>query len=88
MELKKVPGLTRLLVNDEKKHSVDVSTGYIEGDVLYIRKGPLRGYEGHISKIDRHKRIAYVDVSLFGKKITVKVSLEITSKDNKKSFEL
>lgn len=29
-----------------------------------------------------------VDVSLFGREITVKVGLEITSKDNKKSFEL
>lgn len=70
-----------------KKYRVDVSTGYIEEDVLYIRKTPLKGYEGHISKIDRHKRIAYVDVSLFGRKITVKVGLEITRKDNKKSFE-
>ena len=41
-----------------------------------------------MSKIDRHKRIAYVDVSLFGREITVKVGLEITSKDDKKSFEL
>lgn len=38
------------------------------------------GYEGDIIKIDRHKRIAYVNVSLFDRITTVKVGLEIISK--------
>ena len=63
-----------------KQHIVDMSIGYIEGDVIHINEGPLIGYEGHIVKIVRHKRIAYVDISLFGRDTTVKVGLEIISK--------
>ena len=39
------------------------------------------GLEGHITKIDRHKRVAYVDVNLLGRVSTVQVGLEIISKD-------
>lgn len=60
---------------------VDVSCGYIEGDCIRITNGPLMGYEGNIVKIDRHKRIAYVDISLFEQITTVQVGLEIISKN-------
>lgn len=63
-----------------KQHIVNMSIGYIEGDIIHIDHGPLMGYEGHITKIDRHKRIAYVGLSLFGRQITVKIGLEIISK--------
>ena len=63
-----------------QQHIVDMSIGYIEGDMIHIDSGPLIGYEGHVTKIDRHKRIAYVDISLFGRQTTVKVGLEIISK--------
>ena len=62
------------------EHIVDVSSGYIEGDTVHVTEGPLIGQEGNIRKIDRHKRIAYVDVSLFGQVTTVQVGLEIISK--------
>lgn len=63
-----------------KQHIVNMSIGYIEDDIIHIDSGPLMDYEGHITKIDRHKRIAYVDLSLFGRQTTVKVGLEIISK--------
>ena len=37
-------------------------------------------FKGYITKIDRHKRIAYVDVELLGKITRVQVGLEIISK--------
>lgn len=64
----------------DKEHIVDMSYGLIEGDVIKVSDGPLMGYEGDIIKIDRHKRIAYVNVSLFDRITTVKVGLEIISK--------
>lgn len=64
-----------------KKHVVEMSSGYIQKGKIYITKGPLIGEEGNIKKIDRHKRIAYVEVSLFGQVTTVQVGLEIVSKD-------
>lgn len=69
-----------LLKFGKEDHIVDISKGYIEGDVIKITSGPLIGYEGLIRKIDRHKRIAYVEVSLFDQVTTVKVGLEIISK--------
>jgi transcriptional antiterminator NusG len=57
-----------------------MSKGIIEGDHIIVESGPLKGYEGFIKKIDRHKRIAFIDVELFNTVTTVKVGLEIVSK--------
>lgn len=63
-----------------KNHVIDMSNGIIEKDKIIITDGPLVGLEGLITKIDRHKRIAYIDVELLGKLTRVKVGLEIISK--------
>lgn len=60
---------------------VDMSKGYITGDTIMITEGPLMNLEGSIKKIDRHKRIAYVNVHLLGQVSTVQVGLEIIRKD-------
>ena len=63
-----------------KEHIVDMSYGFIEGDKIRVTNGPLMGQEGDIIKIDRYKRIAYVNVSLFDRLTTVQVGLEIIMK--------
>lgn len=64
----------------DKDHVVEVSTGFIENETIYITQGPLKGREGIIRKIDRHKRMAIIEVELFGKITQAKVGLEIVSK--------
>lgn len=64
-----------------EKHIVDVSTGFIENDVVKIMQGPLMGKEGIIKKINRHKRMAMIEVELFGQKTQAKIGLEIVSKN-------
>lgn len=64
----------------KENHLVEMSQGYIVGDKVNIISGPLVGYEGKIKKIDRHKRIAYIEVSLFDQVVVVQVGLEIISK--------
>ncbi|RJV84975.1 transcription antiterminator, partial [Erysipelotrichaceae bacterium AF19-24AC] len=64
----------------KEKHVVEMSTGFIQGDQIFITEGPLQGKEGLIIKIDRHKRIAYLQLSMFNKETTTKVGLEIISK--------
>lgn len=59
---------------------VEMSIGLIENDVVKIKSGPLQGKEGIIKRIDRHKRIANIEVELFGKITQAKVGLEIISK--------
>lgn len=63
-----------------EKQEVEMSTGIIEGDRVHIFEGPLQGLEGMIQKIDRHKRIAYLEAEMFGRKVKMKVGLEIVEK--------
>lgn len=71
-----------LLQFGKENHIVEMSKGYIVGTKINITSGPLVGNEGIIRKIDRHKRIAYIEVKLFDQLTTVKVGLEIISKSS------
>lgn len=57
-----------------------MSEGIIEGDRVIVTRGPLRDLEANIIKIDRHKRLAWVDVDMCGRSKTIRVGLEIVSK--------
>lgn len=46
--------------------TVGVSKGEIVAGYLHVFSGPLTGLEHLVSKIDRHKRIAYLDAAAFG----------------------
>ena len=59
---------------------LEKSVGVIEGDRVIVTEGPLKGHEAQISKIDRHKRAAYLDMRMFGRHKTIKVGLEIVRK--------
>jgi transcription termination/antitermination protein NusG len=59
---------------------VDESVGIIEGDSVVIMDGPLVGCESLIQKIDRHKRLAWIQMNMFGEMRTISVPLEIISK--------
>ena len=59
---------------------VEMSVGVIEGDRVVVTDGPLVGHEALISKIDRHKRLAWLDMHMFGRTKTIKVGLEIARK--------
>ena len=59
-----------------------MSTGVIEGDEVVVLNGPLMGRTSLIKKIDRHKRLAYLELEMLGRKKTIKVGLEIIAKNN------
>lgn len=96
IQLKRIPDFTKLIGKDDiypiykeevlhllkysEEHLIKMSKGIIEGDHIIVESGPLKGYEGFIKKIDRHKRLAFIDVELFNTVTTVKVGLEIVSK--------
>ncbi|WP_416239277.1 KOW motif-containing protein, partial [[Clostridium] innocuum] len=48
----------------KEEHVVEMSTGFIQGEQIFITEGPLQGKEGQIIRIDRHKRIAYLQLSM------------------------
>lgn len=59
---------------------VGMSVGVIEGDQVMVIDGPLKGQEALIRKVDRHKRLAFLDMRMFGRVKTIKVGLEIVRK--------
>ena len=61
-------------------HVVELSQGVIEGDRVRVSAGPLMGLESAIRKVDRHKRAAWIEVSLMGRTKLVKVGMEIVRK--------
>lgn len=65
---------------NKKDHVVEMSTGVIEGDDVIILDGPLFGQTALIQKIDRRKRIAYLEIKLAGRDVHPKVGLSIVKK--------
>lgn len=61
---------------------IDVSHGFIEGDKIRIIDGPLIGKESMIVKLNRHKRTAWIEISLLGEKRSIELSCEIITKMN------
>lgn len=62
------------------EHLVAMSEGVIENSCIRILSGPLKGREGLIRKIDRHKRKAWLEMELFGRLQQVEVGLEVIAK--------
>lgn len=65
---------------DVETHVVAMSTGVIEGDRVIVLRGPLKGHEGLIARVDRHKRIAELEMKMFGRVKRIRVELEIVAK--------
>lgn len=61
-------------------HVAEFSTGIIVGDRLTVESGALKGMEGLIKRIDRHKRTVVLEVEMFGRKVRTTLGLEVVSK--------
>ncbi len=70
--------LLERMVNKDKV--VEMSLGVIENDEVRILQGPLQEMEGTIRKIDRHKRIAWLEIEMFGRTVNMQVGCEIVEK--------
>ena len=64
----------------DKDHVIKASLGYIKGDTLIVTDGPLKGHEGEVIVIHRHKRIAVLSLDFLGEKRKVTVGLEVVKK--------
>lgn len=63
-----------------EEHVVAISEGVIEHSRVRVMSGPLLGMEGYIRKIDRHKRKAWLEMELFGRKQMIQAGLEVVAK--------
>lgn len=64
----------------KNKGEFEFSIGFIEDDQVVITSGPLVGLESKIININRHKKQARLQVTLFNEIKEINVSLEILSK--------
>lgn len=63
-----------------ENHHMGMSRGVIADGKLNVTEGPLRGREALIRKVDRHKRIAKLDLPIRKEIPDVWAGLEITEK--------
>lgn len=63
-----------------EKH-VELSKGYIKDGRTFVTQGPLQGNENLICKIDRHKRLAKLEISVGNSRQEMHAGLEIISKN-------
>ena len=59
---------------------LEISEGVIEKSKIKVYSGPLVGKEKYICRIDRHKRRAFLELPMFGRRQKIQVGLEIVSK--------
>lgn len=69
-----------------KEQVAVMSEGIIEGSQVRVTSGPLLGMEGYIRRIDRHKRKAWLEMELFGRKQMIQAGLEVVAKNWKNSL--
>ena len=63
-----------------KEHHMAMSRGEIKQSVTHVMEGPLMGKESLIVRIDRHKRLAYLNSEIFSWCKDMKAGLEIVEK--------
>lgn len=59
----------------DKDHIVQYSEGFLIGEEVYITTGPLQKLKGCIKSVDRHRRIAKMEIPVFGRQTPVEVGL-------------
>ena len=85
--LKQIPDLTKMLGKDKEEifplseDEVAFLKSFGEGEQIVVEKGPLKGKEGLIRRIDRHKRIAEIEIEFLGELRKARVGLEIVRKN-------
>ncbi|HBN57605.1 MAG TPA: transcription antiterminator [Lachnospiraceae bacterium] len=70
--------ILRLAGEDEL---VEMSRGVIQEGKTVITDGPLKGLEGYIRKVDRHKRVAWLEIQMMGRTVETQVGVEVLRKE-------
>ena len=61
----------------DQQHLVRYSEGFLIGEKVCITTGPLRNLQGYLRTVDRHRRIAKLEVPIFGRPTPTEVGFEI-----------
>ncbi|MBO5621536.1 MAG: antiterminator LoaP [Butyrivibrio sp.] len=67
--------ILKFLVGDN--HLIGTSKGIIKNNRIIITSGNLAGHEGMIVWVNRHRKVACIEIDISGHKVKTKVGLEI-----------
>ena len=70
----------------DENHIVKYSEGFLIGKTVCITQGPLRNYQGNIKNVDRHRRIAQIDVPIFGRMTPVEIGFGAFARLSEEEF--
>lgn len=62
-----------------KSRVIPMSKAVAEGDSIRVVQGPLHGHEGWIRQVNRRKGTARVEMSMFGRTVSVEIGLAVVS---------
>lgn len=65
---------------EKGRRVMPMSLGVMEGDRVVVFEGPLRGHEAWVSRVDRKRSVAYIELEMFGRTKETKIGLGILSK--------
>ena len=61
--------------------AIEVSTAVVSaGDKVEVIEGPLMGREGWISSVNHRKKVAYLEITAFGRTIHAQVGIRVVRK--------
>ncbi|HCJ08076.1 MAG TPA: hypothetical protein DHV96_06865 [Lachnospiraceae bacterium] len=64
----------------DENYCICFSVGYLVDDKLVIEQGPIAGHIDQVRRIDRHRRLAELDVALWQETRRIRVGLEVKAK--------
>ena len=64
----------------EKHRVIRLSKAVAEGDSVTVMEGPMVGHEAAIRKINRRKGTALVEMTMFGRTVSVEIGLAVVAK--------
>lgn len=71
----------------DENYCVSYSQGFIVGENVVITEGALRNKNALIRKVDRHRRIAMLDIEMFGRRTPVEVGFGAFAKVTNEEWE-
>lgn len=63
-----------------EEHIIRYSEGYMLGEKLVVTDGPMKGMEGIVKWVDRHQRLAGIELFLLGRQVIVKMGVGVLKK--------
>lgn len=70
----------------DQQHLVRYSEGFLIGEKVCITTGPLKNFEGYIRTVDRHRRVAKLEIPIFGRPTQTEVGFGAIKRVSEEEF--